>query len=237
MPRTISLIGESQVRQILAHLRRHTLSGFPNPERDGCPGHASLRSMAFRVKGLQPSRRLVSHVASCSPCFRDYSNLRNSAKHQRIARIMVGIAASLLIAVVTLFFRPRPQDLNPPSRPPVAQTPAPTPAPVATVVVNLASLIRTRGEGAPKSDRVTLPAKRLHIKFLMPIGYEPGRYEVRIVRSGGDPIIDTFAAAEISDGVTSFEIEAPLETLKSSSLTLTVRPPGLSLQRYPIYVE
>lgn len=237
MPRTISLVAESQVRQILAQLRQHVLIGFPNPRRDGCPDHATLRAMAFRVKTLQLSSHLVSHVASCSPCFRDYSSLRKSVKHQRITKIMVGIAASLLIAAGIFVLRPRPEDQNPPSPPPIAQTPVPTPTPVATVVVNLASLVRTRGQGTANTDRVTLPAKRLRVKFLMPIGSEPGRYEVQIIRSGGDVVIDTAATAGINDGVTSFEVEVPLETLKSSSLTLLVRPPGLTWQRYPIYVE
>jgi hypothetical protein len=234
MPRTISLVAESQVRQILAQLRQHVLIGFPNPRRDGCPDHATLRAMAFRVKTLQLSSHLVSHVASCSPCFRDYSSLRKSVKHQRIAKIMVGIAASLLIAAGIFVFRPRP---NLPSPPPIAQTPVPAPTPVATVVVNLASLVRTRGQGTANTDQVTLPAKRLRVKFLMPIGSEPGRYDVQIIRSGGESVIDTVATAGINDGVTSFEVEVSLETLKSSALTLLVRPPGLIWQRYPIYVE
>lgn len=235
MPRTTSLIAESQVRQILAQARRHALFGFPNPRRDGCPEHATLRAMAFREKAFQASSYLVSHVASCSPCFRDYLSLRKSATHHRIAKITLGIAASVLIAMGAFVFRPRPQYQNPPSPPPIAQTTVP--APVVTVVVNLATLVRTRGQGTPNTDRITLPAQRLRVRFLMPVGSEPGRYEVQIMQAVGPPVIDTIATARINDGVVSFEVEVPLETLKSSSLTLLVRPPGLNWQRYPIYVE
>ena len=234
MPRTISLIGESQIRQLLTQLRHHALIGFPPPEREGSPDRATLRALAFREQSLPPSSHLVTHVASCSPCFRDYSSLRKSVKHQRLAKIMVGIAASILIAAGFFVLRPKLQDQTPP---PIAQVPVTAPPPVATVVVNLASLVRTRGEGTPNGDRITLPAKRLRVTFIMPIGSEPGRYEVQIIRPGGDPVVDTIATASISDGVTSFEVEVALETLKSSSLTLTVRPPGLNWQRYPIYVE
>ncbi len=237
MPRTISLVAESQVRKILAQLRQHALIGFPNPRREGCPDRATLRAMAARDKTLQLSGQLVSHVATCSPCFREYSNVRNNAKHQRIAKVMVAIAASVLIAVGAYTLRPWLWHRTLPSPPPIAQAPVPTPAPVATVVVNLASLVRTRGQGTPITDRVTLPAKRVRVKVLMPIGSEPGRYDVQVVRSGGNPLVDTVATAGIVDGVTSFEVEVSLETLKSSSLTLMVRPPGLAWQRYPIYVE
>ena len=239
MPRTISLVAESQVRQILAQLRQHALIGFPNPKRAGCPEQATLRAMAVRDKSFHLSSQLVSHVATCSPCFREYSKVRENAKHQRIAKVMMAIAASVLIAVGAYTLQPWLWHRSSPSPPPIAQVPAPvpTPAPVATVVVNLASLVRTRGQGTQFTDRVTLPAKRLRVRFLMPIGSEPGRYEVQMVRPGGESVVATFATANIVDGVTSFEVEVSLETFKSSSLMLLVRLQGLTWQRYPLYIE
>lgn len=232
MPRTVSLIGESQIRQILAQLRQHALSGFPNPDRRGCPDRATLRSMALRVKSVQPTNDWVSHVASCSPCFREYTQMRKSSRQQRIAMIVAGVAASILLAVGLFSFWPKSRIPAPPA---IVQRSTP-PTPIATVMVNLASLTQTRGETSV-AKRVTLPASRLRARFLMPIGSEPGTYEIRISRPNGDDLINTTVAARIDDGVTSFEVELPLETFGGVQLTLMVRPPGLNWQRFPLYVE
>lgn len=229
MPRTISAISS----ELLAHLRRDALIGFPNPARAGCPDQALLKAMAYRQRVMDLTQLPVSHIASCSPCFREYSRFRKAAQHKRIAKVLVAIAASILLVAGAITYWPR---RVPNESPRLADTPLPAPAPLATVMVNLASLTRTRG-GGTEIARLTLPAKRFIGHIQMPIGSEPGLYEVRVARADNSAVVETNVQAQLSDGITSFDIELPLDTLKGNNLTLLVRPAGLSWQPYPIFVE
>jgi hypothetical protein len=188
--------------------------------------------MAFRRTKADLTQLPVSHIASCSPCFREYTQLRKTAQHQRIAKTMIAVAASILLVVgaVALWNKRAPVE-----SPRVAETPVP-PAPLATVMVNLASMTRTRGGGTEVS-RLTLPAKRFIGHVQMPVGSEPGSYEVRVAQADDNTVIEANVQARISDGVTSFDVELPFADLGGKQLTFMVRPAGLTWQRYPIYVE
>lgn len=232
MPRTISLTSRSHLRELLSYLRHDALSGFPNPDREGCPTQAVLKAMALRRTKADLTQLPVSHIASCSPCFREYTQLRKTAQHQRIAKIMIAVAASILLVVGAVAFWPRRAPIESPR---VAEAPL-QPAPLATVMVNLASLTRTRGGGTDVS-RLVLPAKRFIGHVQMPIGSEPGSYQVRVAQADNSIVFETNVRARISDGVTNFDVELPLADLGGKQLTFMVRPAGLNWQRYPIYVE
>lgn len=233
MPKTVSLTSHSYVREILAHLRRDTLISFPNPERNGCPEQSVLKAMAFRRDKRDLAQLPVSHIASCSACFHEYTQFRRTAQHHRIARIMVAIAASILLVVGAIAYWPR---RVPNESPRIADTPLPAPAPLATVMVNLTSLTRTRG-GGTEIARLTLPAKRFIGRIQMPVGSEPGLYEIRVAKADDSAVVETKVQAQIVDGVTSFDIELPLHQLGGQELALMVRPAGLNWQRYPIFVQ
>lgn len=233
MPRTVSLTSNSYIRELLAQLRGDTLMSFPNPERSGCPGQSVLKEMALRRKNVNLSQLPVSHIASCSPCYREYMQLRKSAQHQRIAKIMVAVAASILLAVGAVAYWPRNASIESPQ---VAETPVPPPAPLATVMVNLASLTRTRGGGG-EVTRLILPAKRFIAHVQMPVGSESGSYEVRVAQADNSTILETNIQARILEGITSFDIELPFDRFGGKELTLMVRQTGLTWQRYPIFVQ
>ncbi len=232
MPRSISVTSSSSIRELLSLLRRDALIGFPNPDRNGCPSKAVLRETALRTKNTDLTQLPVSHIASCSPCFREYTQLRKTAQHQRIAIIMIGVAASILLVVGAVALWPR---RAPVESPRVAEVPI-QPAPLATVVVNLASLTPTRG-GGTEVARLVVPAKRFIGHVQMPIGSEPGSYEVRVAQADNSTVIETNVQAGISDGVTSFDVELPFAGLGGKQLTFMVRPAGLNWQRYPILGE
>ena len=233
MPRTISVTSNWCIRELLAHLRRDTLMSFPNPERIGCPEQSVLKAMAFRRGELDLIQLPVAHITSCSACFREYTQFRKAAQHQRIAKIMIAIAASILLVVGAVAYWPRRGPNEPPR---TADTPLPAPTPLATVVVNLASLTRTRGGGA-EITRLILPAKRFIGHIQMPVGSEPGLYEIRVTQADDSTVVETKVQAQISDGVTSFEVELPLDQLAGKAVTLMVRPTGLNWQRYQIFVQ
>ena len=58
------------------------LEAFPNPERKGCPTDETLK--AFAEDRLPPGNPVLSHVSSCSPCYREYQHYRQDWKEQSI---------------------------------------------------------------------------------------------------------------------------------------------------------
>jgi hypothetical protein len=57
--------------KLLALGSKHFSEDFPNPERQGCPPTKQLRLLADNPRKAKESA--LNHIASCSPCYRDYS--------------------------------------------------------------------------------------------------------------------------------------------------------------------
>src|SRR2546421_12512767 len=68
-------------KDLLDFARSYLSEAFPNPDRQGCPTDAALRSLAFNpTEGVSG---LTEHLASCSPCFRRYGELLAEFKSQK----------------------------------------------------------------------------------------------------------------------------------------------------------
>ena len=52
------------------------LSGFPNPERVGCPPHDVIEALGSGKIGRE--HEAWQHVWNCSPCFKDFKTLRDA---------------------------------------------------------------------------------------------------------------------------------------------------------------
>src|SRR6266478_5445414 len=74
---------EMKKRELLDFARSYLSEAFPNPDRQGCPPDAALRSLAFNPNESEPT--VTEHLAVCSPCFQRYSELLALLKSQRAA--------------------------------------------------------------------------------------------------------------------------------------------------------
>src|SRR5260370_15591006 len=89
---------ETKKRELLDFARSYLSEAFPNPDRQGCPPDAALRTLAFNPNESEPT--VTQHLAVCSPCFRRYTELLAELKSQQRAeersawtRISVGFSA------------------------------------------------------------------------------------------------------------------------------------------------
>jgi len=241
-------VSAKQVRNVVALGKIYSKSSFPNPTREGCPNFSSLRAMAYRDRHLSLNELPVSHVVRCSPCFQEYGRLR------RMSLLVRGIqtTAASLIVLAILFAAVRfvwnytsrrvepsiSQEHRAEPKPPVAtQQTRPSIAPLA-ITVNLASFSPTRGEEAKESaNRIHLPAKVLHVRFLLPVGMEPGEYAFRLEGPAGTVLKEIRTAGRLNDGITSLEVDLDLTAVSRGSLSLMIRTPGLSWRTFPVLVE
>ena len=70
---------------------------FPNPERIGCPSRDLLKALAARQLSLTEAEPWMDHFAQCTPCFRDYSELRRLVERRRKLSYL-GVAAVVILA-------------------------------------------------------------------------------------------------------------------------------------------
>ena len=82
-----------------------------------------------------------------------------------------------------------------------------------------------------------LPQKLLKVDFILPIGMEPGEYEIRLQNSSGTVLIDKRAQGRINRGVTSVELDIDLANAPRGDSTLMILPPGLDWRRFPAVIE
>ena len=234
-------------RDVVAVGRKHSKAAFPNPGREGCPSRDSLRAMARRARHLTLSELPLSHVVRCSPCFQDYTHFRHISAVVRGVQIT---AASLLVValalVATRFVWNHPgtdrptislQQSSPPSLVATKQPP-PVIAPV-SIQIDLASLSPTRGDdinhNAPKPIR--LPRKWVRVTLFLPFGMEAGEYIIRLQSPSGLVVVERNAVGHLKGGTTSLETDIDLSNVSRGSLTLMIRPPGLSWRRFLVVVD
>src|SRR5215467_10049496 len=72
---------EAKGKDLLDFARSYLSEAFPNPDREGCPPDAALRSLAFNSTESNPA--ITEHLASSSPCFRRYGELLAEFKSQK----------------------------------------------------------------------------------------------------------------------------------------------------------
>jgi hypothetical protein len=68
---------EKSLLRIASQIAR---SGFDNPQRIGCPASQTLKLLAQRSPSVAESPDLIDHIATCSPCFIEYSRYRTAHK-------------------------------------------------------------------------------------------------------------------------------------------------------------
>ena len=81
MSRPRSRFSRRQERSLLREAAEAARSEFDILERAGCPSPETLSLLARRNSSLPESPDLIDHIATCSPCFVEYS--RHRTAHNR----------------------------------------------------------------------------------------------------------------------------------------------------------
>lgn len=183
-------------------IERFFATGNPNPGRIGCPGSTVLERLADRsLPADHPAR---THLGECSPCYVEFSALR--ARHQR-RRVMMAagaIAASLVIAVFVMV-------RSSPERDGVA------------AVLNLEGETVVRGSENAREQLQRLPISDLDLSIYLPVGSEPGPYEVS-VGGPGSPGATVEGRAEVNaEGLTLVRARLDLRGHPEGAYQLSVR--------------
>jgi hypothetical protein len=214
---------ERDEKRILNALGRGLLTEFPNPERTGCPGRDVLKRIASHEMPLTEAEKWLDHLTSCSPCYRDFSQLQK-VKELRRKQTWLAIAAAILLCAAVggwafVHWHNGTQTVQ-------------------TATLDLRDWSVARGAAPnPNLPPVELDRRASSLTILLPVGSAVGAYEIRIVTHSGNPVLDADGTAELQNGTTRLPVAVSLRSLSPGSYVLQIRRAGLEWNSYPLIVH
>lgn len=209
----------------------------PNPERIGCPPRQTLVELAQRARPIGDPA--YQHLLKCSPCYVDVRTLQVAgavpARASGRPSAWLALAATLILVLVGgLLWRqsreaapPQPTPAvvarnEPPVPPPVTVAPTATPVPLRADLRKF-TVFRS-AEGAPQSGEVVaLRPELLDLTLMLPVGSEPGAYEVQLLDSRLQSLATGNGAGAVENFVTTVRVRLDLRRVARGSHQLAVR--------------
>ncbi len=249
---------EKKDKDVLDFARSYLSEAFPNPDRQGCPPDAALRSLAFNPRESEPT--VTEHLATCSPCFRRYSELLAELKSQsrvearlsfthisawsKAHPVLAGTAALCMLLIVIgvgLLLH----GIRQPNSPPMDthRKPNPTEPLNPTVAyspfsLDLSALSPVRGsESTPETQRrVPVPSSPLDLTLTLPLASAEGRYDLKLT-AGSGIVWSKSTQAYLHEGLTLIRVEADFRQVPAGSYNLEVESStGIRLVQ-PVSIE
>lgn len=249
---------EKKNKELLDFARSYLSEAFPNPDRQGCPPDAALRTLAFNPNESEPT--VTEHLAVCSPCFQRYSEFLAELKSQSEARrgffwgrlsawtkahpVLAGTAAlcMLLIAIgVGLLLR----GIRQPNSPPIDTHRRSTPSgPLNPTVayspfsLDLSALSPVRGAESPTGTqrRVSVPRSPLDMTLTLPLASPEAHYDLKLI-AGSETVWSKSAQAHLLKGKTLIQVEADFRQIPARNYNFEVLSSSGSRLVQPISIQ
>ena len=250
-------------RALLKALRAVVLTQFPNPDRKECPGTPTLHAIATKRISMFDSAH--EHVGSCSPCFKELTEIRRALQKRKILLWAMGTTGTAVVVLAVWltyfgFHQPvtpvqpqtvqgdRPGTTSPPAQSPGAgETPTPRPATppsetkYETAMLDLrnASAVRTVEPANPDPNTKPKEIARglLALTIQLPIGSDSGSYEVQIRDLNQQPIQTTKGQATIENGITKLTINLDARAILPGEYQFAWRLGDFSWRQHPIVIR
>lgn len=211
----------------------------PNPGRVDCPGSEVLAELATRRRPIGDPG--YEHLLECSPCYREFRALQDAGRGAPdVARdglhrgwLAIAAVALLLVGITAMWFllgRQRTQN-----DPASANREAPR-AIVAEVDLRPFGVARS-DQGAPGVLPVSLPAGRVDATLFLPVGSEPGPYDIQLLDTDLKSLASSRAEAVIKNYVTTVQATLDLRSVPRGTYQLAVRRQGDDWRMFPARVE
>jgi Putative zinc-finger len=105
------------------------------------------------------------------------------------------------------------------------------------LTIDLSHWVRPRGaEQQPNEQPVQLERARLNLTIRLPIGEEPGEYQVA-VRRGESTVVQGSSAGKLENQITTLHLQLDCSSLRSGAYVLAIREDERSWEEYPALVH
>ena len=249
-------------RALLRAMREIVLTQFPNPERKDCPGTPVIEAIATkRISMFDPAHE---HVTSCSPCFKELTDIRRSLQRRKVLLWAMGTTGTAIVTAVVLFMyfgshrensRLEPRTVQ--SEPPRESQPAPQPGnPVQTgssvptppaqpkyemASLDLRNVSAIRTVEPPESNSnvqpIEIPRGLLALTVQLPIGSDVGSYEVEIQKANQTAIRSAKGGATIENGITKLLVNLDTTSIQPGEYDFAWRLADFSWRHHPILIR
>ena len=177
------------------------------------------------------------HLAQCSPCYREFRGFQQAEARARAVaaqarrRWLLAAAAAILIVGVGSWVALRRNGA------PLATT-STNSSLVQTARLDLRPFSVTRGtERGAEPDPVVVPRGRVNATILLPVGAEPGEYEVRLLDQDLAVRASSVGSAAIRNYVTTLEATLDGGSLGPGAYQLGIRRVGGEWQMFPAKLQ
>jgi len=205
-------------KRILEVLSKGLSTDFPNPGRAGCPGSATLEGIASHRIPLSEAEKLLDHLGSCSPCFQEFTAIRNKLHIRR--RLKWGGGLAILVVVLALWINFRSHH-----------------AVNETAMLDLQGFSVQRGEqNTTGQSPLQLGRSTKHLVLHLPIGSKEGRYDLALLKDTGSELLHVSGIARLENHIVVLRVEVDVVGVPPGSYFLGLRQPGLEWTRFPIRV-
>jgi hypothetical protein len=219
----------------------------PNPDRIGCPPRGRLEELARRRGAIDDP--FYVHIGQCSECYREWRALQREAasktgadrSSQRIAarassvassvtmRRALLVAAAVVIVVLAVWAW---QQQNRQPRNEVVNRDQHAAGTLAKLDLRPFRIER-RDAPAERSAPLLLHPGVLTVTILLPVGSEPGPYDIKIIDRDLVAHASTSAEAAIRDYVTQLPAVLDLRSVPPGPCQLALRHAGDDWRLYP----
>ena len=193
----------------------------PNPTRQGCPAQDELIALAQKQRHMSDPGYV--HLTRCSPCYLEVRRLQEEARVQRRSSWLRVASAAVIVIALSLgawFLTNRP-------------------GPVADVQarLDLRPYAQTRSDAPDGRQPLSLPRGRLTLSMILPVGFEPGAYEVQLLDVGLTSRASSTGTATMENFDTTLRTTLDLGSVASGSYQLAIRRTNEDWQLFPAQVR
>jgi hypothetical protein len=193
----------------------------PNPTRQGCPPRDELIALARKQR--QMSDPGYVHLTGCSPCYLEVRALQEDARIQRRRTWFRMAAAAVLVIGLVLGAWFALNRLGP-----VTDIQA---------QLDLRPYARTRSDVPDERQPLTLPRGRLTLNVILPVGFDPGTYDVQLLDTSLTSRASSTGSATTENFVTTLRTTLDIGAVPSGPYQLAIRQTGQDWQLFPATVR
>ena len=201
----------------------------PNPTRTGCPSDDVLTALARRERSVDDPA--YDHLTKCSPCYRRVRALQQGIGERRGSVAwrtwrLAAVAAIIVVGIVgaSWFGLHR------------GELPRPSAELEAELDLRPYAIMRG-GESQVEQKPLVLPRGRLVLRVLLPVGSEPGSYEVQLLDSNLSSKASASGDADLQNQITTLRTALDATALSPGDYKLAVRHSGNDWQLFPAQVK
>jgi hypothetical protein len=207
----------------------------PNPDRVGCPPEDVLRALATKQRPIGDPA--YEHLAECSPCYRKFRNFQTTGARTTKRITHVATAAAVLVALVAAGGYLIKQNEGHAPRTHVAATLPDLPN-IKQLTADLRNAAPTRSSRpASTAGSVKLSRDLVQLTIVLPVGSEPGRYSVRLLRGAGEVVAAAAVDASIVNFATTLTATLDLRGVQPAPYALELQRAGEHADSYPVVVK